>query len=102
MYALPAQQLFSAAEASIKRVHKHHSATELQHASSAEPPALRKRGWNKARMEASRSKQLASLAAFKTDYATGLKLGRYVAASLPCLPFSDGQFQLVLSSFFLF
>ena len=42
-----------------------------------------------------------ALARFMTDYAAG-RGTRYVAASLPTLPFADRQFDLVLASHFLF
>jgi len=39
---------------------------------------------------------------FLSDYAVGLKEGRYVDASLPTLPFSDREFDIALCSHFLF
>ncbi|WP_309385299.1 class I SAM-dependent methyltransferase [Cerasicoccus frondis] len=44
----------------------------------------------------------AALNAFLADFQTGHREGRYVAASLPELPFEDNAFDLVLSSHFLF
>jgi hypothetical protein len=43
-----------------------------------------------------------SLRRFLADYDKGKHEGRYVAASLPTLPFADGQFSLALVSHFLF
>jgi hypothetical protein len=40
--------------------------------------------------------------AFLADYAAGRRAGRYVAAALPDLPFTDGAFDLALCSHFLF
>jgi hypothetical protein len=39
---------------------------------------------------------------FLADYASGLKEGRYVDASLPSLPFTDGEFDIALCSHYLF
>lgn len=39
---------------------------------------------------------------FLSDYTTGIKEGRYVDASLPALPFEDGEFDIALCSHFLF
>ena len=39
---------------------------------------------------------------FLNDYEKGLKENRYIHVELPCLPFSDNQFKLSLSSHFLF
>ena len=39
---------------------------------------------------------------FLKDFPSGLQQGRYVEASLPFLPFDDGQFDLALCSHFLF
>jgi len=39
---------------------------------------------------------------FLADYAAGSEAGWYVNASLPSLPFSDGQFDIALCSHFLF
>ena len=39
---------------------------------------------------------------FLADYATGRAAGRYIAASLPVLPFSDQRFDLALVSHLLF
>lgn len=43
-----------------------------------------------------------ALSTFCEDYDSGLKEGRYVCASLPNLPFENGSFDLVLSSYLLF
>ncbi len=43
-----------------------------------------------------------ALEAFLADFATGRAAGRYVAASLPELPFADGAFDIVLSAHLLF
>jgi hypothetical protein len=45
---------------------------------------------------------MSAMQAFLDDYELGLKEGRYVPASLPTLPFPNGQFQLTLCSHFLF
>jgi hypothetical protein len=39
---------------------------------------------------------------FLADYEAGLRTGRYQIASLPCLPFSEGYFDLALCSHLLF
>jgi len=39
---------------------------------------------------------------FLNDYEEGKKLGRYIAASLPTLPFEDNAFDLALCSHYLF
>ncbi|MDT8282562.1 MAG: class I SAM-dependent methyltransferase [Gammaproteobacteria bacterium] len=39
---------------------------------------------------------------FLADYDLGKKAGRYINASLPALPFSDGEFELALCSHYLF
>ncbi len=44
----------------------------------------------------------ASLDLFSRDFSNGLAAGRYVHAELPCLPFPDKAFSLVLASHFLF
>ncbi len=46
--------------------------------------------------------RLAAMQAFLADYAPGQRAGRYVAAALPDLPFTDGAFDLALCSHFLF
>jgi hypothetical protein len=43
-----------------------------------------------------------SMERFLGDYPAGLKEGRYKAASLPVLPFDDGEFDLALCSHLLF
>jgi hypothetical protein len=43
-----------------------------------------------------------ALTKFLSDYIQGQKEKRYLKASLPCLPFEDGSFDLVLSGHFLF
>lgn len=43
-----------------------------------------------------------ALGKFLADYETGKQTGRYQVASLPSLPFSDGQFDLALCSHLLF
>lgn len=46
--------------------------------------------------------RMAAMRNFLFDYEAGKSQGRYVAASLPSLPFEDGQFELALCSHFLF
>jgi hypothetical protein len=46
--------------------------------------------------------RLAAMRRFLADFAAGKREGRYVAASLPALPFADGQFSLALVSHLLF
>ncbi len=46
--------------------------------------------------------RLAAMRLFLADFERGNQHGRYVAASLPSLPFGDGQFPLALVSHFLF
>ena len=46
--------------------------------------------------------RMAAMHDFLADYCPGKLQGRYVAAELPTLPFSDGSFDLALCSHFLF
>jgi hypothetical protein len=46
--------------------------------------------------------RLESMRRFLTDFEAGKAAGRYVTASLPSLPFGDGQFDLALCSHLLF
>jgi hypothetical protein len=46
--------------------------------------------------------RLAAMRRFLADFAQGRREGRYVAASLPTLPFASGPFSLALVSHFLF
>ena len=46
--------------------------------------------------------RMSAMEAFLDDYDAGRGAGRYVAGSLPSLPFSEGSFDLALSSHFLF
>jgi hypothetical protein len=46
--------------------------------------------------------RLATMHRFLADFETGKAQGRYVTASLPSLPFGDGQFELALVSHLLF
>jgi hypothetical protein len=46
--------------------------------------------------------RMAAMRAFLDDYESGKSDGRYVAAGLPDLPFEDREFDLALSSHFLF
>ncbi len=46
--------------------------------------------------------RMAAVRRFLDDFATGMREGRYRAAALPNLPFSDGDFEIALSSHFLF
>lgn len=46
--------------------------------------------------------RLAAMRRFLTDFEEGKAAGRYVTASLPSLPFEDGQFDLALCSHLLF
>jgi SAM-dependent methyltransferase len=46
--------------------------------------------------------RLTAMGEFLADFPAGKKQGRYVAAELPSLPFSDRQFDLALCSHFLF
>jgi hypothetical protein len=46
--------------------------------------------------------RLAAMRKFLADFDLGKQLGRYVTASLPELPFKDGQFSLALVSHLLF
>jgi hypothetical protein len=46
--------------------------------------------------------RMAAMSDFLADYPTGKSQGRYLDAELPTLPFADGEFDLVLSSHFLF
>jgi hypothetical protein len=46
--------------------------------------------------------RLAAMDTFLRDYDTGVREGRYIAGELPSLPFECGQFDIALSSHFLF
>jgi hypothetical protein len=46
--------------------------------------------------------RMAAMQMFLQDYATGKNSGRYLAGELPALPFANAQFDLALSSHFLF
>lgn len=46
--------------------------------------------------------RMAAMADFLADYSRGMADGRYVAAELPYLPFTDNSFDLALCSHFLF
>lgn len=46
--------------------------------------------------------RLRAMVRFLRDYPTGFEQGRYVRATLPELPFADGEFELALCSHFLF
>ena len=46
--------------------------------------------------------RLAAMSLFLSDFGRGKGSGRYVAASLPRLPFADGEFRLALVSHLLF
>jgi len=56
----------------------------------------------KANLEIYHQEKRKAMEQFLQDYSEGVKQGRYVPASLPRLPFSDGQFDLVLSGHLLF
>jgi hypothetical protein len=47
-------------------------------------------------------KRMAAMEEFLADYPDGRAEGRYVPGALPALPFSDGSFDLALSSHYLF
>ena len=46
--------------------------------------------------------RMEAMGMFLSDYETGKKVGRYINASLPVLPFEDKKFELALCSHFLF
>ena len=46
--------------------------------------------------------RMAAMQSFLSDFEDGLREGRYLAESLPSLPFTDRQFALALCSHFLF
>lgn len=46
--------------------------------------------------------RMAAMEAFLQDFEAGKREGRYVAGELPILPFTTGEFDLALSSHFLF
>jgi hypothetical protein len=46
--------------------------------------------------------RMKSMLQFLDDYEKGVNEGRYIAAELPVLPFSDNSFDMALSSHFLF
>lgn len=59
--------------------------------------------WNEVRsVEELGSLRMSAMEVFLDDYEAGRAAGRYVAGSLPSLPFPDGSFDLALSSHFLF
>ncbi len=53
-------------------------------------------------LDALRQCREAVMRTFVSDYPAGLAAGRYVAGSLPSLPFADGRFDLALCSHLLF
>jgi SAM-dependent methyltransferase len=53
-------------------------------------------------VEALAATRMGAMATFLKDYETGCRQDRYFNASLPQLPFVDGQFDLALCSHFLF
>ena len=55
-----------------------------------------------ASIDALASIRMAAMNAFLDDFDAGREHGRYVDASLPSLPFRDGEFSLALCSHFLF
>lgn len=48
------------------------------------------------------SVRMSAMETFLADFDAGKKAGRYIAGELPSLPFKDGQFDIALSSHFLF
>jgi SAM-dependent methyltransferase len=59
--------------------------------------------WNKISAVAELGEiRMAAMNLFLADYENGKQQNRYVAGELPLLPFADGQFDLALSSHFLF
>lgn len=46
--------------------------------------------------------RMSAMDSFLADFELGKQQGRYVAGELPVLPFEDGQFDMALSSHFLF
>lgn len=46
--------------------------------------------------------RMAAMETFLADFAAGKQTGRYIAGELPELPFADGEFDLALTSHFLF
>ncbi|MDW7773313.1 MAG: class I SAM-dependent methyltransferase [Desulfobulbaceae bacterium] len=46
--------------------------------------------------------RMEAMSEFLADYDAGCRQGRYVSASLPLLPFTDSEFDLVLCSHYLF
>jgi hypothetical protein len=53
-------------------------------------------------VEALGAVRMAAMRTFLGDYDAGKRVGRYVDAALPTLPFDDGSFDLALCSHFLF
>lgn len=48
------------------------------------------------------AERMMAMRAFLADFPTGLRHGRYIDASLPHMPFGDGEFDLALCSHLLF
>ncbi len=46
--------------------------------------------------------RMSAMEAFLADFEQGKQQGRYIAGELPALPFANGQFDMALSSHFLF
>ncbi len=46
--------------------------------------------------------RMSAMEAFLADFEQGKQQGRYIAGELPALPFTNGQFDIALSSHFLF
>jgi SAM-dependent methyltransferase len=53
-------------------------------------------------VEALGSLRMAAMETFLADFDAGKRAGRYMPGELPSLPFADGEFDLALSSHFLF
>ena len=59
--------------------------------------------WNRIRSpEHLRDMRMGAMEKFIADFSTGLRQGRYIAASLPDLPFASASFDLALCSHLLF
>ncbi len=53
-------------------------------------------------IEALGENRMSAMDSFLADFELGKQQGRYIAGELPSLPFEDGQFDIALSSHFLF
>lgn len=82
------------------RMRAHDGLTRMFATMRRRPEMFRLRSFSS--IDAAEADRRGAAARFLADYYTGVAVGRYVAASLPSLPFADGTFDLVLCGHLLF